>query len=167
MPRRWKRPSPGCYKINTDASTDYLNSRVGVGAIIHNDQGLVMATSSYRINSGLAVVNAEAMAILSGIQLAWEVGIHLIVVESDSKQVVNLLNGVGNSITDLGMIVNSILNHPSRSHIRSFSFSPRVSNTTAHALSRLALDLDEMVVWMEEVPDSLHHIVLADCHGSL
>ncbi|KAL5825683.1 hypothetical protein ACOSQ3_021746 [Xanthoceras sorbifolium] len=96
---RWKRPPIGCFKLNSDTSTGYLNNLVGVGSIICNDLGLVMAASSCKVNSGLAVDIAEALAILEGIQLAWEVGIHPILVELDSKRVVDLLNGLGNSHT--------------------------------------------------------------------
>ncbi|KAL5823768.1 hypothetical protein ACOSQ4_021668 [Xanthoceras sorbifolium] len=98
-PTRWKRPPIGCFKLNSDTSTGYLNNFVGVGSIICNDLGLVMAASSCKVNSGLAVDIAEALAILEGIQLAWEVGIHPILVELDSKRVVDLLNGLGNSHT--------------------------------------------------------------------
>ncbi|KAL5807551.1 hypothetical protein ACOSQ3_030439 [Xanthoceras sorbifolium] len=121
-PARWKKPDHGCYKHNSDASTDYPNKLVGLGAIIRNDQGLVMAASTRKIRAGISVDSAEALAVLSGIQLAHEAGIYPIVVESDSKGVVDLLNGSGKSRTELGLIVSRICSHPSSRSIISFSF---------------------------------------------
>ncbi|KAL5739759.1 hypothetical protein ACOSP7_028653 [Xanthoceras sorbifolium] len=105
----WKRPPPECFKLNTDASTDYSNNRVSFGPIIHNDLGRVMATSTCRFNAGIAVDTAEAMTILEG-----------------------------NSQMALGLLVCRILNHYFSNHILSFSFSPRASNAAANALSKVA-----------------------------
>ncbi|KAL5751549.1 hypothetical protein ACOSQ2_022056 [Xanthoceras sorbifolium] len=49
--------------------TDY-SKKVGLGYIIRNDQGMVMAAISCKVAVGISVDNAEALAILSGLQLA-------------------------------------------------------------------------------------------------
>ncbi|KAL5861739.1 hypothetical protein ACOSQ4_003035 [Xanthoceras sorbifolium] len=126
-----------------------------------------MTVSSCKIDAGISDDNAEAMAILSGIKLARNAGIYPVLVDSDSKVVVDLLNGLGRSRTSLGLLISRILEVSSSSQIISFSFSPRVCNVAAHALARLALSLDKDVVWIEETHDSLALILLADNQGAL
>ncbi|KAL5763700.1 hypothetical protein ACOSQ2_016294 [Xanthoceras sorbifolium] len=164
---KWTRPPTGCFKLNTDAATDFSNNKVGLGAIIRNDLGRVMVVSAARVDSSVPVDTAEALAIIDVVQLALEMNIHPIQIESDSKGVMDLLNGLGSSRTTLGLLVDSILCHPLRPQIMSFSFSPRASNAIAHALFRLALSLEEKAVWKEDIHDSLFSIILADCHGSV
>ncbi|KAL5764168.1 hypothetical protein ACOSQ2_016762 [Xanthoceras sorbifolium] len=60
----WK-PVSGCYKVNCDASTDYLNKLVGLVSVIRNEFGQVMAASSRPIKAAVSVDNAEVLAILA------------------------------------------------------------------------------------------------------
>ncbi|KAH7565111.1 hypothetical protein JRO89_XS09G0135800 [Xanthoceras sorbifolium] len=103
-PPRWSFPTLDCFKLNTDVATDYTNKVVGLGSIICNDQGLMMAASLRKV----AADNAEALGILSGIQLVVDVSVFPFLVESDSKVVVGLINGHGVNRTSLGLIVDSI-----------------------------------------------------------
>ncbi|KAL5799358.1 hypothetical protein ACOSQ3_032410 [Xanthoceras sorbifolium] len=124
-----------CFKLNADAATDYTK----LGSIICNDQGLIMAVSSQKVAAGVSVDNAEALAILSRIQLAVDVGISPILVESDSKVVVDLIIGIGASRTSLGLIVERIRILSRSSQIISFTYVPRAANATAHTLSMMAI----------------------------
>ncbi|KAL5823103.1 hypothetical protein ACOSQ4_021003 [Xanthoceras sorbifolium] len=103
-PPRWSFPTLDCFKLNTDVATDYTNKVVGLGSIICNDQGLMMAASLRKV----AADNAEALGILSGIQLVVNVSVFPFLVESDSKVVVGLINCHGVNRTSLGLIVDSI-----------------------------------------------------------
>ncbi|KAL5834899.1 hypothetical protein ACOSQ3_014484 [Xanthoceras sorbifolium] len=95
------------------------------------------------------------------------VGLFPLLVESDFKVVMDLINGRGSSRSTLSLIVSRILNSSSSGQIIYFSHVPHVSYVAAHALSRLALSLDNGVVCLEEVPVSLLSILQADCQEVL
>ncbi|KAL5759779.1 hypothetical protein ACOSQ2_018617 [Xanthoceras sorbifolium] len=105
------------------------------------------------------------MAILEGVHLAAELGIRPLVVESDSKGVIELLKGSSSYRTALGLPVSRILHYQTWGNILSFSFAPRASNAAAHALSRLALSLEDRSVWRENLPRSICNVVQADMLG--
>ncbi|KAK3231558.1 hypothetical protein Dsin_003439 [Dipteronia sinensis] len=46
---RWRPPDRGIYKLNTDAAVDEENSCVGLGMIIRDHLGRVMASSSQKV----------------------------------------------------------------------------------------------------------------------
>ncbi len=50
-----------------------------------------------------------------------------------------------------------------RSH--KFSHTCRSGNSVAHALARRALDIHNCLVWMEDVPPNIVHVLLNDFHA--
>ncbi|KAL5821688.1 hypothetical protein ACOSQ3_023570 [Xanthoceras sorbifolium] len=122
----------------------------------------VKAAYAYPISSGIGVNSAETLALWEGIQLVEDLGLHPLQVESDSKGVMNLLNGRRSSRTEVGLQISKILKHQFRPQILSFSFSPRVSNAAAHILSRLALSLEGKYVWRDDFPSSLCNVLMTD-----
>ncbi|KAK3205554.1 hypothetical protein Dsin_019600 [Dipteronia sinensis] len=89
---RWKPPSDGFYKVNINASLDVANHGIGIGLVIRDHQGFVMASSSQRLEVCFSPQIAEAMAIKRGIQFAFDTGLVLVVVESDALSVVKMVN---------------------------------------------------------------------------
>ncbi|KAK2650956.1 hypothetical protein Ddye_018445 [Dipteronia dyeriana] len=72
---KWKPPGKGLFKINTDAAINGSLGRVGIGIIIRDSAGHVMASSSQSLRSVLSPQSAEAVAILRGLQLARDSGL--------------------------------------------------------------------------------------------
>ncbi|KAL5741851.1 hypothetical protein ACOSP7_028583 [Xanthoceras sorbifolium] len=61
---KWKVPAADAFKINTDAALDLFNSRVGLGAVIQNEEGHVLISSSLVVQAKFSPEVAKAMAIL-------------------------------------------------------------------------------------------------------
>ncbi|KAL5748645.1 hypothetical protein ACOSP7_025695 [Xanthoceras sorbifolium] len=81
-------------------------------------------------------------------------------------RVVDLLNGVGSSRAEVGIIIRGILDCFPSSQVQSFSFVPRASNSVAHALARLALSLSNGSRQLSEVPICVQHLILNDCQAA-
>ncbi|KAL5767060.1 hypothetical protein ACOSQ2_013843 [Xanthoceras sorbifolium] len=107
------------------------------------------------------------MATLSGIHLACASGFSSILVESDFKRVMDLINGVGSSRTELGIMIDWILDFAKRNIIISMLFIPRTSNSVAHSLAKLALSLADEFVLLEDLPESLQPLLLADIQAGV
>ncbi|KAK2658982.1 hypothetical protein Ddye_005515 [Dipteronia dyeriana] len=87
---RWKPPHERVYKINTDAAVAVGGGRVGIGIIIRDFTGNVMASSSQPVRVGYFVYIVKALAILRGLQLARDMRLLPCFIEYDAQVVVNL-----------------------------------------------------------------------------
>ena len=63
-------PLPGRYKLNVDAAIQMSKQRAGLGAVVKNSSGEIMAAAVKRVAFKGNVANMEAEAVLLGIQVA-------------------------------------------------------------------------------------------------
>ena len=104
MDARWVPPSLLWYKVNTDAAVFLNLQTVGIGVIIRDHEGSVIATLSQHLHLLLGLLEAEAKAMDVAASFAWDIGIRDMVFETDSKVVSGALCGTTTpqvSITDV------------------------------------------------------------------
>ncbi|KAK0606888.1 hypothetical protein LWI29_005679 [Acer saccharum] len=90
-PVRWRLPIVGLYKLNTDTSLDSSSQWIGLGMVIRDQDGNVMASSTQRVEANFSPKVADALTILWGFTFAIDTGLLLVYVESDTIEVVNLV----------------------------------------------------------------------------
>lgn len=93
----WCPPGEGWLKINVDAAMDGENELAGLGAVIRNYKGEVVAAAVNTAKNFGDVEMAEAKAVLWGIHAALKAGADSVIIESDSKGVIELINNKGGS----------------------------------------------------------------------
>ncbi|KAK2638398.1 hypothetical protein Ddye_026193 [Dipteronia dyeriana] len=142
----WKPPNLGLHKINCDAIIDLADCLVGSGAVIRNEEGLVMAASSQRMMATFPPHIAEATAILHGIQLAIDSGLYPIMVESETAVVVDWINGGDTLYSEIGVIISDIKNLLQLTQCTAVAFIPRSANQVAHCLAKYDLSCNEDMV---------------------
>lgn len=81
------------YKINVDAAVKGDLNRFGLGFIIQDSKGLVMAAADLHRKGSLSVLEAEAMAVLGGVTFAREMGFLEVSAKTKSSEVAGMLNG--------------------------------------------------------------------------
>ena len=86
----WANPPKGCYKVNVDAAINVSNQKAGLGVVIRNSMGKVVAAAVQGAPYRGDVACMEAEAVLFGIQSAQQAAVFPIIIESDSKEVVDL-----------------------------------------------------------------------------
>ncbi|KAK0598868.1 hypothetical protein LWI29_000188 [Acer saccharum] len=106
---KWKPPDRGFWKINSNAATCYSSSKIGLGIIIRDNSGLVTAAGSFKMQAVYSPLVAKVMAVWRGIRMAIEFGSVPFLIESDSLQVVELVNKGVPSPADVGSIIGLIL----------------------------------------------------------
>ncbi|KAK2638830.1 hypothetical protein Ddye_026625 [Dipteronia dyeriana] len=97
------------YKINTDASVSQQGERPGVGVVIWDRDGKVMASFSQGFNTCYQPQIAEVMVILEGISLAVSTGLLPAVLESDALTVVNDISSQVPLCANVGVVISDIL----------------------------------------------------------
>ncbi|KAK3221879.1 hypothetical protein Dsin_008904 [Dipteronia sinensis] len=168
VPNSWCPPDEGFFKANSNASLGMGNGKVGIGIIIRDYLGEVLASCSLPILVALALDVAEATAIFRGFIFASEAGLLPCTLESDAQVVVKLIN---TSNVPLSKIVGfeplttyvegRCIATSTKKDIICFLdchpdckvvFAPRQDNMAAHNLAKLGLSLDADLFWLEETP---------------
>ena len=127
-----------------------------MGAIIRNDNGLVMAAFSQPIPLPTFVETVEVLAARSAVCLARELNLDQVIFEGDAEVIIKALNNGGFSSSSFGHIIRDIKLLSSAFNKVSFSHTRRQGNRVAHGLARMACNFSTFQVWMEDVPPDLN-----------
>lgn len=157
----WKPPQSTLYKLNTDAAVPKVGA-IGLGMIVRDGIGDVMMSGGRNIEGNMGALQAEAEGVRFGMKLAFEAGLRSIEMESDCSLLIDMLQGKRKEVTAAQVVVNDIVSLASSFDNCIFSFARRTCNVVAHSIAKAALHFEEPLVFMEECPPNLYHLVLAD-----
>ena len=130
--------------------------------VIRNGDGLVIATLSHPLNQAFKVVEIEALAASRALEFAADIGLDNVILEGDSKVVTQALETKDVGLAAFGLLIRDACTLAGNFSDVSYSHTKRKSNKVAHSLVKLATNLADCVIWMEEVPPSIYHFVRAD-----
>ncbi|KAJ4723487.1 PHD finger-like domain-containing protein 5B [Melia azedarach] len=148
--------------INAD---DPLRQRILLpSAIVRNSKGEVILAATWRCSFSDNVEFSEALTIFEGLKMARVVGLHSLVIESDSKNVVDLILGKIKSYREVGWLVYEIQDMAVAGNCL-FKSVPRVYNAATHMLAKMALLSSDNNVWLEEAPPELIPFLYVDSCG--
>jgi len=88
----WTLPSEGFYKINFDGAIFESSGRAGLGVVVRDVEGMIIAALSQNILLPSSVDSVEALAARRAIILAQEISLTQVVVEGDSMKVIAAIN---------------------------------------------------------------------------
>ncbi|XP_028118009.1 uncharacterized protein LOC114315607 [Camellia sinensis] len=91
--RRWVVPSEGVFKLNFDGSIRKAQASAGIGIIIRDCHGAVIASMVERIPYLEDVDCVQAMGAIKALQLGCALGLGHIHLERDSQNVVTAIQG--------------------------------------------------------------------------
>ncbi|KAF4388888.1 hypothetical protein G4B88_029198 [Cannabis sativa] len=132
---------------------------MGIGGIIRDSKGLVIAAILKLIHGLWSVTEIEAKVVSACLHWASDLGISIHQLETDSLIVANYTNNYhdqpsrhNDSICDINYQLTFFLG-ASLNHISCYS------NVVAHGLVRFALRVDSDYVWRANIPGPIHAIV--------
>ncbi|KAH9651249.1 reverse transcriptase domain-containing protein [Citrus sinensis] len=148
----WKPPPPGCFKVNVDAATNLSKQRGGIGAVVRDSRGDYVAAAAQRTTLKGNVADMEAEAVLLGIQVARKANCAHFVIESDSKEVVELVLKRKRSLVEISWNIEEIQECLKGQNTTSILYVPRRCNVRAHNLAKVALDCVDPILWIGNCP---------------
>ena len=95
------------------------------------------------------------MAASKALEFARELGIAEAVLEGDSQVVIMALNSKSPVLAPYGSLVQDSLSLSNSFSKLSYSHTKRDGNPVAHNLAKLAVNLTNCVIWMEDVPSDV------------
>ena len=158
----WSPPRCGWYKINVDGAVFKESGSCGVGVVIRNEEGLLMGAMSKRVELPLKALEAEALAVQEGIQLAGELGLREIIIEGDSQVVIKALQNFESCPWPVQKVVEGSLQSLSYFKAWSASHVRRCGNEAAHLMAKMAKTLSTCKIWVEDIPPNIVDQVLKD-----
>ena len=149
-------------KANFDGAVFGGDQEAGIGVVIRNNEGQVLAALSEKVRMPVSVEILEMLAARKAVIFARDLGFSQVCFEGDSELVVKSLQSglvsnalVGHLVKDF-MSIRGYFQSSSIIHVR------RQGNNVAHALARDARFSFPLRVWMEEVPPNIFSFVVKD-----
>ena len=105
---RWDPPPDGYVKINWDTTICSKRGVVGMGTVVRNHVGEVLAVQSSILEGRLSPLVAEAWASGQALRLGKELGLTSIILEGDAKLIVDVVNVKGASWSSIGHLVENM-----------------------------------------------------------
>uniref|UniRef100_A0A2N9J5F1 RNase H type-1 domain-containing protein n=1 Tax=Fagus sylvatica TaxID=28930 RepID=A0A2N9J5F1_FAGSY len=163
---RWMPPRSHRYKINYDGAVFKKTNEAGIGVIVRDTRGLVIASLVQKVRFPHSVPSIEAWTVKRSIQFALEIGLTEAEFEGDSQIVVTALNDTHPSLATFGLLIVDAKAMARKLQKFSFSHVKRQGNRLAHALAHKAQFCNSLEVWMEAVPPDLELLYLSSFNSS-
>ena len=142
----------GWFKANVDAVVKTDQQRTGLGIVIRNPEGKVVAAAMKTTIFLDKVDFAEAEAIQFGLEIAEHAGCIPVIMESDSQEIVSLMSYKKSTRAEIFWVVAEVQDRiKSLKHVK-VQYTPRNCNSVAHSLAKLALELNDFVYWVDDIP---------------
>ncbi|KAL5787892.1 hypothetical protein ACOSP7_004841 [Xanthoceras sorbifolium] len=133
--------------------------QVGIDIVIKDNNGVVILSAAKTIEARYCPAIAEAVAIQIGMKLAAESGLLPAIIEFDSLSVIVLILADRPIRSEMGLVIEYILDLKLLFGFSSFIFSSRNINMVAHNLTKMALVHAIDLVLLEEVLPDLRMLV--------
>lgn len=160
----WKPPMDDIFKVHSDAAF-FNNGVTGLGGIMRDSVGEVMAATCVKMQGTFYVEVASAMAARHALSIAIEAGLTRVILETENIKLFQHLKHNRKENTSFGFIVHDILHLASLCTFIEFSHVGRSGNKVAHKLAQISRNLEELRVWIEEVPHDVQGRAVA--HANL
>lgn len=131
----WIPPTANRIKINVDAALPSNSENFRVSMVARNAQGVTQWWSRKEMVGRPNPTEAEALAVLHGLEVARQHGWSVIIVETDCLPVHRYLMAESRSLISFGAMLDSCLSFHALFSFLSFSFVKRSSNSVAHAIA--------------------------------
>ena len=108
----------------------------GIGAVIRNHDGAVMASCAEKLNQTYKVEEIEALAALKALQLAYDLGFQNVILEGDSLGLIQALKAEDHNLSPLGLLVEDVKLFANNFVRLSYSHIKRSGNNVTHNLTK-------------------------------
>ncbi|KAF5444913.1 hypothetical protein F2P56_034005 [Juglans regia] len=149
----WHAPTLHPYKVNWDAGFDQSTHRMGVGIVIRDGVGDVIAFVCMPGYDVRDAVVAEANALWRAITLCEKIGIVDAILEGDALKVIKEVHDGEENCAWYGQVIEDIKLKLRFGQRWLLQYAPRESNVVAHRLAKFAMQCEEEKVWLEDCPD--------------
>ncbi|XP_041001018.1 uncharacterized protein LOC121246799 [Juglans microcarpa x Juglans regia] len=159
----WQPPDTDWIKINWDVAVRERGNRLGVGIVVRDSEGDILASYMQPLHFCSQAEIAEARGLISAVKLCKELSLQRVIFEGDSLQVVNAVKQNAQSYGMLQCTVNDVYLILAGitwkiSHVK------RDANQVAHLLAQKALLQSCELMDVDCINPDITDLVLAEKH---
>lgn len=162
LPIRWVPPPFECWKINVDALINKEGLKMGVGILISNGEGRIVAARTLQIPFVVDPLQAEALASWYGVSFGREMGGSKVILEGDSLMVMAALKKGEVCNQAHGLLLEDIQSTFANFLSLEVHHVKREANMPAHVLAKYAVSHSLDKIWVGECPPFILSSVLAE-----
>ena len=159
---QWRPQPHTVYKINFDGATFIDTDSAGLGVVARDSDGMVITPLSERIRLPPTVADLESLACRKAILFALKFGLQDVVFEGDSEVIINHLKAKQPCLIAFGHIIKEAWTLSARLRQASYLHTRCKGNKVADKLAKLAKNLYEPQVWMEDIHSNALQYVFFD-----
>ena len=159
---RWSAPPAGFVKVNFDGAVFDDANRAGIGVVIRDNYGAVLASCSESIFQAYEAGVTEALAARKALSFAHELGFQNVILEGDALHLIQALKSQEQNLCPLGLLVEDVKIYSNHFQRVLYSHVKRNGNCVAHDLARYAIGIPDFQVWMEDVPSHIVSVLLSN-----
>ncbi|XP_075633707.1 uncharacterized protein LOC142606209 [Castanea sativa] len=152
-------------KINFDDATLAKDQASGIGVVLRDENGLVLASLAQQLPHLYTPLITEAKVASRALQFAAELGFNRVILEGDCHVLIKALKEGSMFLCTDGLFIEDVLFDANFFNDLRYSHVKREGNKVAHSLARYALEVLCSVVWMEDVPPPSFSVVQCDIIG--
>ena len=135
----WLPPPEGVFKVNFDAALFGNSGMAGIGVVVRDCEGEIIAALSQKIREPHSMDAAEALACSRVVDFVKELSLFSMIVEGDSLRVVQAATNKRENLNFFGHVIKEIYGSCSNFTRISFQHVRREGNKLAYALARRAV----------------------------
>ena len=120
---------------------------------MRDGEGNVIAALRRKLDLPLGALEVEAKALET--RVAEDVGLRNGVFEGDSLLIINAVHGAGEAASSVQNIIQGVLRKVQSFRTFDFLHTKRQGNVPTHLLAQHALNVENLVVWLEECPSQV------------
>jgi ribonuclease HI len=159
---RWKTPPKGIMKLNWDAAIDRNKKLMGIGIVVRDFTGEVVATQCTTKAYVCNPVVAEAMALWTAVVLLGQLSFMDVILEGDCLEVVKAIQMETRNETRYGFTLEEAKEMLKGCRLWEISHVRRTANEVAHRVAKMAVSLHVNNLWLTTTPPCIRDIVLAE-----
>ncbi len=132
---RWKPLEVMHYKLNFSCRIGIDHQQVGLGVLLRDSAGLVVASMWHQFRGEGCGLQVHAQALLLALDFAFNIGLLSLEVDVGNKDLHGLLQKHGPCFAHMGVLVDDIYSWTHEFLFLSFSFIKNVCNKAAQVLA--------------------------------
>ena len=136
--QRWVPLPVNLVKINFDDAVFSKDNFFGVGAVIRDENGLVLGLCTKRLPQAYNAVEVEALAATTTLALAKDLGLTRVILEGDSPVVIKALRKEEQLLSPTGLLLEDVRMLSQSFQKLLYSHTKREGNSVAYSLARYA-----------------------------
>ncbi|CAL1407041.1 unnamed protein product [Linum trigynum] len=160
----WKLPPPGWWKLNVDGASNGNPGVAGAGGVLRGSDGRWAGGFCASLGCCSAVM-AELWGLYHGLDIAWRHGCRTLMVESDSKLAIELVNNRTDPLHPYATLLAAIRRKIAQDWVVRLSHVYREGNRVADWLSKHSLVYPYGVHEMPNSPQALVPLLREDDQG--